>query len=229
MKSFFLIISLSLTQIVFSQTITVKHTYYTCQFSTLYNQGILNDYWQTAAHRITAENKVDRKTVATFTQDNLIAPTYQIATKKSYQTWNKANATNKYDVGHIVPFEAMAFDKEAAKQTMLFNSNTAPQSSYFNEHQWALTEKIVLDSIGKLYDSVHVFTGVLINEKSNKMGNVFVPDYYFKVAEFAGQSMCWLGVNEASNRDTKPADIVVSKKILLSLVRHYYPNLKTEL
>ena len=211
--------------ICFAQTITVQHTYYTCQFDTVFKQGILNDYWQTAEHQITAKNKVDRKTVASFYQDNLIPKEYQLATKKGYQAWNKANQQNKYDVGHIVPFEAMAFDVNAAKATMLFNTNTAPQSSYFNEHEWALTEKVVLDSLGALYDSIHVITGVLINDDSKKMGDVYVPDYYFKIAEFNGQQMCWLGLNDVTNRDTNHSDIVISKKLLLSIIKSYYPKL----
>ena len=216
-------------KVSFAQTITVQHTYYTCQFDTVFKQGILNDYWQTAAHRITPSNKVDRKTCSTFGQDNLIDAGYQLANKKAYQTWNKATPATRYDVGHIVPFEAMAFDKDAAKETMLFNTNTAPQNSYFNEHEWALTEKVVLDSLGKIYDSVHVFTGVLINEESKMMGSVHVPDYYFKIAEFNGQQMCWLGLNDATNRDTNHSDIIVSKKLLLSIIDSYYPFLKTDL
>ena len=224
-----IILFLLFAQVTFAQTITVQHTYYTCQFDTVFMQGILNDYWQTAEHRITPANKVNRKGVATFTQDDLINNEYQLANKKAYQSWNKANPQNKYDVGHIVPFEAMAFDLGAAKETMLFNTNTAPQNSYFNEHEWALTEKVVLDSLGKIYDSVHVFTGVLINAESKLMGYVYVPDYYFKVAEFNGQNMCWLGLNDVTNRDTNHSDIVVSKKLLMSIIKSYYPKLKTGL
>jgi len=229
MKTQFTTLLLLIAHLSFAQTITVQHTYYTCQFDTVLKQGILNDYWQTAEHRITPANKVNRKGVATFTQDDLINNEYQLANKKAYQSWNKVNPQNKYDVGHIVPFEAMAFDLGAAKETMLFNTNTAPQSSYFNEHEWALTEKVVLDSLGKIYDSVHVFTGVLINAESKLMGYVYVPDYYFKVAEFEGQQMCWLGLNDATNRDTNHSDIVISKKLLIKLIKTYYPNLKTGL
>ena len=216
-------------KISLAQIIVLKHTYYTCQFDTVYKQGILNDYWQTSAHRITPQNKVDRKGVATFTQDALIDKKYQVATKKAYQTWNKANKDNKYDIGHIVPFEAMAFDIIAARETMLFNTNTAPQCSYFNEHQWALTEKNVLDSLGKIYDSIHVFTGVLINEESKLMGSVHVPDYYFKVADFNGGNMCFLGLNDAHNKDTNHNDIRITKKVLLTFISNYYPFLKTNL
>ena len=221
-KLMFLLIIVNST---FAQTITVKHTYYNCVFDTVFKQGIINEYWQTASHTITAKNKVDRKTVATFEQDNLIKKSYQIATKKSYQLWNKANQSNKYDVGHIVPFEAMAFDVTAAKETMLFNTNTAPQSSYFNEHAWALTEKVVLDSIGKIYDSIHVFTGVLINKNSKMMGSSFVPDYYFKIAVFNNTNICWLGINNSSNKDTNHNDEIVTKVYLLKLIKQYYPKL----
>ena len=229
MRNLFITLFIVCANLSFAQTITVQHTYYSCQFDTVFKQGIVNDYWQTAEHRITPENKVDRKTVASFYQDNLITKDYQIATKKDYQKWNKAHPESRYDVGHIVPFEAMAFDVTAAKETMLFNTNTAPQCSYFNEHEWALTEKVVLDSLGALYDSVHVITGVLINEDSKMMGNVYVPDYYFKIAVFNGFEMCWLGLNDVTNRDTNHSDIVISEKLLLSIIKSYYPNLKISL
>ena len=77
------ILFLLISYVAFTQTVTLEHTYYTCQFDTIFKQGILNDYWQTAAHRITPENKVDRKTVATFTQDDLINNEYQPANKKA--------------------------------------------------------------------------------------------------------------------------------------------------
>lgn len=229
MRNILIILFIVCANISSAQTITVQHTYYTCLFDTVFKQGILNDYWETAEHRITPKNKVDRKTVASFYQDNLIPNEYQIATKQGYQKWNKANPDNRYDVGHIVPYESMAFDVTAAKETMLFNTNTAPQSSYFNEHEWALTEKTVLDSIGSLYDSVHVITGVLIDTESKMMGNVYVPDYYFKIAAFNGTQMCWLGLNDVKNKDTNHSDLVISKKLLLSVIKGYYPKLKIRL
>ena len=229
MRVQFSLLFILISQLSFAQTITVQHTYYTCQFDTVFKQGILNDYWQTSAHRITPENKVNRKNVTTFIQDALISKKYQVATKKAYQAWNRVNKDNRYDIGHIVPFEAMAFDITAARETMLFNTNTAPQCSYFNEHEWALTEKNVLDSLGKIYDSIHVFTGVLINNESKMMGSSYVPDYYFKVADFQGGNMCFLGLNDAHNKDTNHNDIRVTKKVLLTFIKNYYPFLKTNL
>ena len=229
MRVQFSLLFILISQLSFAQTITVQHTYYTCQFDTVFKQGILNDYWQTSAHRITPENKVNRKNVTTFIQDALISKKYQVATKKAYQAWNRVNKDNRYDIGHIVPFEAMAFDILAARETMLFNTNTAPQCSYFNEHEWALTEKNVLDSLGKIYDSIHVFTGVLINNESKMMGSSYVPDYYFKVADFKGGNICFLGLNDAHNKDTNHNDIRVTKKVLLTFIKNYYPFLKTNL
>lgn len=220
-----IVLILFINNIVFAQTITIKHTYYTCKFDTIFKQGILNDYWQTSSHRITLQNKIDRKNFQSFSQDNLLSIKYQVASKKIYQSWNKLHPDNRYDIGHIVPFEAMSFDKDAAKETMLFNTNTAPQNSYFNEHEWALTEKVVLDSLGNIYDSIHVFTGVLINTDSKMMGKSYVPDYYFKIAEFNGSSLCWLGLNDVKNRDTNHNDIIVSKALLLKIIKQYYTNL----
>lgn len=209
-------------------TIQVKHTYYNVLFDTVFCQGILNDYWQTTEHynALKTSVKVDRKTCASFTQDNLILKRYQLASQSDYDSYNKINTNHKINVGHIVPFEAMAFNPVAAKETMLFNTNTSFQDGYENQHQWALTEKYVLD-LSANQDSIHVYTGVLISySHPKKYGKIFIADYYFKVCIEHGKINAWLAVNDRSNTSTKPSDIVIDVVKLKSIILQYYPNLK---
>jgi DNA/RNA endonuclease G (NUC1) len=205
-------------------TITVKHTNYTLEYDTLLKSPLISWYIQTTAHA-TSKNKIDRKTVADFHQDPLIPSKWQIANAKTYSEWNKQNPNDRKDIGHIVPFKAMYFDKQAAIETMYFNTNTMPQSSYFNEHQWCAVEALITDSLARHYDSVTVYTGVLINNNSQKINGVYVPDYFYKVAVYKGIKRAWLGVNNASNKDTNPIDIETNIATIVAQLKKYYPNL----
>jgi DNA/RNA non-specific endonuclease len=211
-------------------TITVKHTYYTIQFDTVFCQGILNDYWQTTAHynALKTSAKVDRKTCAAFTQDPLVPKRFQIVSQSDYNAYNKENPTHKINCGHLVPFEAMAFDPTAAKETMYFGSNTGFQDGFENQHQWAFTEKGVLDDAA-IIDSIHVYTGVLISfSHPKKYHNIYIADYYFKVEIKKGVTSAWLAVNDSTNTSTKPSDAAISIDKLKAIILQYYPKLKVE-
>lgn len=210
------------------QTVTLNETYFTVQFDTVYHAGILNSYVQTKAHQkaVHATGKIDRATIGGFLEDSLIPKRWQVANQKLYDDYNKAHPKSKINVGHIIPFEPMAYNRNAAKRTMLFCTNTQIQYGYFNQHCWAFVEKIVLDSLGAIYDSMPVYTGVLINAKSARLGAAFIPDYFYKAAVFNGQSMAWLGANTPTNTDTNPNDILIDPSKLRSEILIYYPNLK---
>jgi DNA/RNA endonuclease G (NUC1) len=209
-------------------TIEIKHKYYTVQFDTVFCQGILNDYWQTTAHynALKTTAKVDRKTCAAFTQDPLVPKRFQIVSQSDYNAYNKETPTHKINVGHIVPFEAMAFDQIAAKETMYFGSNTSFQDGFENQHQWAFTEKGVLDDAATI-DSIHVYTGVLISlSHPKKYHNIFIGDYYFKIEIKNGVVSAWLAVNDSSNTSTKPSDAAIPIDKLKDIILQYYPQIK---
>lgn len=214
--------------VIGQHTITVKHTYYTVQFDTVFCQGILNDYWQTTEHcnALKTSAKVDRKTCASFIQDPLIPKRLQLLNQDDYDNYNKANPLHKINVGHEVAFECMAFNPIAAKETMYFNTNTAFQDGYENQHQWALTEKYVLD-LSATQDSIHVYQGVLTSfSHPKKFGKAFIPDYYYKVSVEHGKTEAWLAVNASSNTSTKPSDILLDVAKLKTIILQYYPKLK---
>ena len=226
----FLLLTIFCAPLFSQHTIRIKHTYYNVLFDTVFYQGILNDYWQTTEHYKMVQSgqptKVDRRTCASFKQDTLISKRFQLASQKDYDSYNDDNPSHKINVGHIIPFEAMAFNPTAAKETMLFNTNTAFQDGYENQHQWAATEKYVLD-LAATQDSIHVFTGVLVSfSHPKKYGKIFIPDYYFKVAVEHGKTEAWLAVNASSNTSTKPSDILIDVAKLKSIILQYYPNIK---
>jgi DNA/RNA endonuclease G (NUC1) len=215
-------------------TISIQHTYYNIQFDTIQSTELLGYYIQTTAHA-SAQPKIPRKgKFARFYPDPLLEGRV-IAGDKQYKAWNKEHPDQTRDRGHINPFSAFNFSEDAALESMYY-SNTAPQASYFNEHQWQAIEQYVLKlSRGSKtqppVDSIHVWTGVLIDTlHPKKMNDVFEPDYYWKVISYTkhGQpfSEAWLGVNESSNRNTDPDAIKVDLFLLKELVHKYYPRLK---
>jgi DNA/RNA endonuclease G (NUC1) len=217
-------------------TIPVYHTYYTMQFDTIQSTELLGYYIQTTAHA-TAQPKMPRKgKFARFYADPLLEGRV-IAGDKQYKTWNKKNPDQLRDRGHINPFTAFDFAEDAALESMYY-SNTAPQASYFNQHQWQAVEQYVLklsrgSKTQPAIDSIHVWTGVLIDTLNpKKMNDVFEPDSYWKVISYTrnGQLVteAWLGVNESSNRNTDPDAIKVDLFSLKELIRKYYPRLQLD-
>lgn len=212
-------------------TIEVKHSYYTMLYDTVQYAELIGFYVQTKDHyNQSLVAKIDRSTVAAFKQDPLILPRYQVANDLQYTSWNKAHPNKKRDRGHVNPYTAFDFDLTAAKESMYF-TNTCPQVSFFNEHQWEQVEMYVLKTVCPAYGDVKVWTGVLISTSHPKMMNaVPEPDYYWKVIEYVkgGKTVqeAWLGPNDESNTSTKPTDIVSTPDKVKTVMLQYYPNIK---
>ena len=52
-----------------------------------------------------------------------------------------------------------------------------------------------------------------------------MPDWYFKVAVTKEGKKAWLGLNNETNTDTNPDDIVIDVEALKAKIRAYYPHL----
>lgn len=226
--SILLCVAFSLFRCNGQATIHIHHTYYDVEFDTALGVPLLTSYLQTNRNAL-SKNKVARKGMGGFKQDPLLDPIYRNANKLTYQKWNRENKDDRKDIGHLVPFEAMTFDSTAALETNYFNTNTCPQSAYFNEHQWAFVEAKVLDSLAIAYDSIIVYTGVLVNINSQSISNVYVPDYYYKlVVQQDGTVLgAWLGANNKDNKDTNPNNIRIELSDLMGIIKRYYPNWET--
>ena len=184
MKKIKLVLILLLLSIIsFGQhVIEVKHMYYTLEYDTLLKSPLISWYIQTTAHS-TSSNKIDRSTVASFHQDPLIDKKYQVANDKEYSSYNAQHKDDgmRKDKGHLSPYSAFYFDLDAAKESMYY-TNTAPQFSFFNEHPWERLEQHILKDLSPVNDSIYVWTGCLYG--SNKMNDVPIPDYYWKVIKY---------------------------------------------
>lgn len=217
-------------------TIEVHHTYYTMWFDTVQSAELMGYYIQTTAHA-TAQPKMPRTgKFSRFTNDPLLEGKV-IANDEAYKSWNREHPDNRRDRGHINPFSAFNFAEDAALESMYY-SNTCPQASYFNQHQWQGVEQYVMRlSRGNKYnnpvDSIQVWTGVLIHPTHpKKMNEVFEPDYYWKLIRYKQNGLtemkAWLGLNSTENTDTKPASIEVEVAHLKEMIREYYPALQLD-
>ena len=215
---------------VFAQhTITVKHTYYTLEFDTVLKSPLISWYIQTTSHYKVSQDpktKIDRSTVAAFHQDPLIKAKYQVANDNEYKNFSqRTNVTacgNCYDKGHLSPYTAFGFDLTAAKESMYY-TNTAPQVSFMNEHQWEQAEQYILKTLSPKYDNIYVYTGCLYS--TQKMRDVPIPDYYWKVIIYNGKMEAWLEPNKLTS-STNPDDIKIDVPTLKKTILKYYPNLK---
>lgn len=214
-------------------TITVKHTYYTMQYDTIQYAEIMGYYVQTKAHSLISLDKTKKigrtGSVASFKQDPLISPKYQVACDSEYAKYNKLHQADgkKRDKGHVNPYTAFDFDEVAAKESMYY-TNTCPQVSYFNEHQWKAIEQYVLKIVPLKYGDVQVYTGVLIDKKMMK--DVPEPNYYWKVIVYNidGKPFAegWLGPNNETNTSTDPNAIKKPVSDIVTAIHHYYPKLQ---
>lgn len=214
-------------------TIEIKHTYYTMQFDTIQSAELVGYYIQTTAHATTKPRMPRSGRFSRFTKDPLLEGKV-LANDAQYKNWNKQHPEKLRDRGHINPFTAFDFAADAALESMYY-SNTAPQARYFNQHQWKRIEQYILKlsrgaKDAAAVDSIHVWTGVLINnDHPKKMNDVFEPDYYWKVIRYIknGQPVmeAWLGLNEDSNRDTNPDSIKTTVETIREMLCMYYPQL----
>jgi endonuclease G len=86
-----------------------------------------------------------------------------------------------YDRGHLAPAADMCWSKKTMEESFYY-SNMSPQVPAFNRGIWKNCEAQVREW-AKLYDSVYIVTGPLLNKKMPFIGpnHVSVPLCFFKV------------------------------------------------
>lgn len=216
-RIFMVVVMLMQMFVASSQTIDVKHKWYSLVYDTTINAPLMSEYVQTTAHAKSSV-KIERKKVASFKQDPLIAAKYQSANDSRY----KGNGV--YDKGHLAPYAAFEFDSVGAKESM-FYTNTAPQYAFFNEHPWQELEMYILKDLSSTNDSIIVQTGCIYAEA--KMQGLHVPDYYWKLISYnhGNTEQAWIAPNsDKANPNFHTYELPANK--LRSLVHAHYPSLK---
>lgn len=223
MKYLTLLLIITSLQVKAQQTvpprcIEVDYTHFKYFYDTVIDGPIYTYYIQTTAHA--NMGSLDRKGYPEFHQDEKLPKRWQVATKAKYKQWNRTHtAAQRRDVGHSAPYTALAYDSVGAYESMNIDQ-CGPQPSYFNEHQWEAVEMEVLKNLAPVQDSIEVFTGFIYDSlnavptPANIKHMIDVPEaqFYWKVIRYSKDGQvkykAWLGLNEDSNRDTNPDDII---------------------
>jgi len=236
-KTFLWVILFSPLTTVAQHAIKIEHTNYTNLYDTAQCSEIQGSYVQTAEHAAISQDPNRKiKRPANFTNDPKTPSPCRLSYSSFYTTYNKqfdkTDLNDRLDKGHVNPFEAMAFDETAAKESM-FYTNVCPQISYFNEHQWEKLEMYVVKTVSPQFGDVKVYTGVLVSTAHpRKAGKLFIPDYYWKLIEYKknGQTTqeAWLGKNKPANTSTNPDAILIDTANLKRIIKQYYPQFPFE-
>jgi endonuclease G len=142
----------------------VKHQYYTLAFDTQYYQA----KW--VAYEINIQSAFGSvQRTNSFKEDSLISP---ITLKSDY-------VNSGYDRGHLCPAGSMAFNT-IAMQESFYMTNMSPQVPGFNRGIWKKLEAQVR-TWGYENTHLHIITGPILNEFIDTIGEIPVPQYYYKV------------------------------------------------
>ncbi len=113
-----------------------------------------------------------------------------------------------YDRGHLVPAADMSFDYTAMNESFLM-TNIAPQKPEFNRGIWLRIENNVRELRMK-YDSLIIITGCFFTDSTynypQKIGNVSVPAFYYKVIADIEESRAFCFIVPNDPKDEKGED-----------------------
>jgi len=113
-----------------------------------------------------------------------------------------------YDRGHLTPIEDFRYDYDAMINTNIY-SNICPQNPSFNRGIWKKLENTVRELV-LIYDTLYIVSGPILNDTLNKIGNVSIPNYFYKIIVTLNES----GYNSI-------AFLIPNEKSILNLSNYY--------
>ena len=172
-----LLLLIALSQICYSQNVTIKHTYYTTTFSESLRIPVVVKWWLTK-EMVSCPQHLKRT--------NKFTPDPQLP---KYTNLNKDYARSGYDRGHNMPAEDNACTMTGMEQCFYY-SNMCPQTPKLNRGIWKKLETYTRE-LAEQDDSVLVWCGSVA-----KSGRTIGPD------EVAVPDYCWKIVYIKDKRDT---------------------------
>jgi DNA/RNA endonuclease G (NUC1) len=206
MKYLYLILLLSISVNIFSQTISTNN-------KLIINHGDINLYLTDDSLSMISKHvllyndflKLDDERDNRWFQDS-------IKSKYNRTIYSKSG----YDLGHLTPSHITSYDDELNHKSFSF-LNQAPQLPSFNRGKWARVESSVEDSISKYKKDVVIITGVIYSGNKPtylKNSKIKIPIYYYKILYVDNLVYCWLGSNV--NGEIKIIDIKNLNKLFKS-------------
>lgn len=187
MRCLYLILLLSISVNIFSQTITTDN-------KLIINHGDITLYLtddslsMVSKHILSYDNfkKLDSGRDNNWFQDSI---------KSKYRKGIYSNTG--YDLGHLTPSHITSYNDTLNHISFSF-LNQAPQLAKFNRGKWSRLEGSMEDSISKYKSNATIITGVIYNEKKPTYLNnskIKIPIYYYKILYINKLIYCWLGSN----------------------------------
>lgn len=163
-----LLLLIALSQICYSQNVTIKHTYYTATFSESLRIPVVVKWWLTK-EMVSCSQHLKRTNK--FTPDPKLP---------KYTNLSKDYTRSGYDRGHNMPAEDNACSSTGMNECFYY-SNMCPQTPKLNRGAWKSLETYCR-KVAKLNDSLLIWCGsVSLSGKIIGKDKVAVPDYCWKI------------------------------------------------
>ena len=163
-----LLLLIALSQICYSQNVTIRHDYYTTTFSESLRIPVVVKWWLTK-EMVSCSQHLKRT--------NKFTPDPELP---KYTNLNKDYTRSGYDRGHNMPAEDNACTMTGMEQCFYY-SNMCPQTPRLNRGIWKKLETYTRE-LASRDDSVLVWCGS-IAKSGRTIGSdeVAVPDYCWKI------------------------------------------------
>ena len=111
-----------------------------------------------------------------------------------------------YDTGHMIPAEAMQFDRQALSDTF-FTSNACPQTKELNRGPWRTLERDIFNAAIRGMQLTVISGPIFAKTVSFLNSGVAIPDAFFKiaVAPLEHKFDCWTMCNDDTPGVERPA------------------------
>jgi endonuclease G len=153
-------------KIQYSDTVTIRHKYYTTTFSKSKYIPIVVKYWLTKA-MLSCQDRVMRTNK--FKPDPFLP---------DYTNLDKDYHRSGYDRGHNMSGADCGCDLIGMTECFYY-SNICPQTPALNRGRWKVLEEYTRRMV-KVYDSVLVWCGAVASS-GKQIGIFYVPDYCWKI------------------------------------------------
>ena len=163
-----LLLLIAISQVCYSQNVTIRHDYYTTTFSESLRIPVVVKWWLTK-EMVSCSQHLKRT--------NKFTPDPQLP---KYTNLNKDYTRSGYDRGHNMPTEDNACSEIGMKECFYY-SNMCPQTPRLNRGIWKSLETYTRE-LARQNDSVLVWCGSVVKH-GRKIGpdDVAVPDYCWKI------------------------------------------------
>ncbi len=163
-----LLLLVTLSQISYSQNVTIRHDYYTTTFSESLRIPVVVKWWLTKEMVNCLEH---------FKRTNKFTPDPELP---KHTNLNKDYTRSGYDRGHNMPAEDNACTMTGMEQCFYY-SNMCPQTPRLNRGIWKKLETYTRE-LARQDDSVLVWCGSVANSgQTIGPDKVAVPDYCWKI------------------------------------------------